>query len=175
MSFAKWRPFGSDLNVLTHWDRATHRCVSKPSLVQITVCPLWASSLNLCCFIAIGQLGTDFSEVWIKVKRSSYDKTNMNMSCANWWDILLKPQWIDDIFFYTTAYHTLLVRVVMTHRCFCPRPGLVCGYGHCLHPSVCPTVGPSVSVSVYQSWTCPHGNLWIRDPFKLGSPKSLFT
>ena len=33
MSSRKWRPFCLSLNVLTHWGRVTHICVSKPTTI----------------------------------------------------------------------------------------------------------------------------------------------
>ena len=76
------------LNVLTHWGRATHICVSKltnigtdngllPGRRQAII---WTNA----GILLIGTLGTKFSEILIESHSFSFKKMHMKMSSGNW-------------------------------------------------------------------------------------------
>ena len=84
MLSAKWRPSCLGLNVLTHWSRVTHICVSKlasigldnglsPSRRQAII---WTNG----GILLIRNLGTNFSEIIIGIQAFSFKKIRSKMS-----------------------------------------------------------------------------------------------
>ena len=84
MLSAKWRPSCLGLNVLTHWSRVTHMCVSKlasigldkglsPSRRQAII---WTNG----GILLIRNLGTNFSEIIIGIQAFSFKKIRSKMS-----------------------------------------------------------------------------------------------
>ena len=81
------------LECLTHWGRVMHICISKiisigsdnglcPSRRQATI---WTSA----GILSIGPLGTNFSEIWIKVNTFSFKKMHLKISSGKWWPYCL--------------------------------------------------------------------------------------
>ena len=78
------RPFCSGLNVLIHWGRVTHICVSKLTIIgsDNDLSPgrrqaiIWANARIL----LIGPLGTNFSELIIEIYIFSLRKMHLKMS-----------------------------------------------------------------------------------------------
>ena len=72
--------------VLTHWDRMTHTCVGKLNSIASDdgLSPgrhqaiIWTNAESL----FIGPLGTNFSEILIKIKIFSLNKIHLKMSSA---------------------------------------------------------------------------------------------
>ena len=73
---------------LTHWDQVTHICVSKltiicsdnglsPSRRQAVI---WTNA----GILLIGPLGTNFSEILIKIDKFSFKKMHFKMSSGKW-------------------------------------------------------------------------------------------
>ena len=105
--------------VLTHWGRMTHICVSKltstgsdnglsPSRRQAII---WSNA----GILLIRTLGTNFSEILSKIHTFSFKKIHLKMSSGKWRPFCLGLK-------------------VLTHY---PRPVLAFGYCRCLRLSVC--------------------------------------
>ena len=73
---------------LTHWGRVTHTCVSKltsigsdnglsPGRRKVII---WTNA----CILLIGPLGTNFSEMLVKILTFSFTKMRLNVSSAKW-------------------------------------------------------------------------------------------
>ena len=77
-----------DLNVLTHWGRATHICVDKLTIIGLDngLAPgrhqaiIW----TIVGILLIGPLGTNFSEFLIVIQTFSFKKMHLKMSSAKW-------------------------------------------------------------------------------------------
>ena len=78
---------------LTHWGRVTHKCVGKltsigsdnglsPGRRQAII---WTNG----GILLIGPLGTNFSEILIKIHRFSFMKMHLKMSSGKWWQFYL--------------------------------------------------------------------------------------
>ena len=76
------------LNGLTHWGRATHICIGKLTTI------VWDNGLspgrrqaiiwNIAEILLIGPLGTNFSEILIRIQTFSFKKMHLKMSSAKW-------------------------------------------------------------------------------------------
>ena len=88
MLSAKWWSFCLDLNVLTHWGRVTHICVSKLAIIGSDngLSPdrrqaiIWTND----GIVLIGTLGTNFSEILIENRIFSFKKMGLKVSSAKW-------------------------------------------------------------------------------------------
>ena len=88
MSSGKWRPFRLGLNVLTHWGRVTHICVSKLTIIGSDngLSPgrrqavIWTNA----GILSIGPLGINFSEMLIEIVAFSFRKLRFKMSSVKW-------------------------------------------------------------------------------------------
>ena len=88
MLSAKWWSFCLDLNVLTHWGRVTHICVSKLAIIGSDngLSPdrrqaiIWTND----GILLIGTLGTNFSEILIENRIFSFKKMGLKVSSAKW-------------------------------------------------------------------------------------------
>ena len=79
---------------LIHWDRATHMCVSDPSLVQIMACRLVGAKplsepRQAIIWTNVGMLltrplGTIFNEIFIEIHTFSFKKIHFKMSSGKW-------------------------------------------------------------------------------------------
>ena len=75
-------------NELTHWGRETHICISKLTIIGSDngLSPgrhqaiIWTNARIL----LIGPLGTNFSEILIKIHTFSFKKMRLKMSSAKW-------------------------------------------------------------------------------------------
>ena len=75
-------------NVLTHWDRVTHICVSKLTIISSDngLSPgrrqaiIWTNAGKL----LFGPPGTNFSEILIEIHIFSFKKMHLKMSSAKW-------------------------------------------------------------------------------------------
>ena len=83
---AAWKLLSLDLSMLTHWGRVTHICVSKLIIIGSDngLSPgrrqaiIWTNA----GILLIGPLGTNFSEIFIKIHAFSFKKMHLNMSSA---------------------------------------------------------------------------------------------
>ena len=93
MSSATCGPFWSGLNVLTHWGRVTHMCVSKLTIIcsdnglspgrrQAIIC-------TNAGILLIRTLATNFSEILSKIYTFPLKKMHLKMSSAKWWQFCL--------------------------------------------------------------------------------------
>ena len=81
---AKCQPFCSNPNVLTHWGRVTHKCVSKLTIIGSDngLSPgrrqaiIWTNA----GILLIRPLGTNFSEIYTL----SFKKMHLEMSSGKW-------------------------------------------------------------------------------------------
>ena len=73
---------------LTHWGRVTHICVSKPTIIGSDngLSPDWRQAIiwTNAGILLIGPLGTNFSEILIKILVFSFMKMRLKMSSAKW-------------------------------------------------------------------------------------------
>ena len=84
----KLLPYLPGVNVLTHWGRVTHTCVSKPTIIgsgnglspDRRQAIIWTNAgISL-----IGLYGTNFNEILIKMHTFSFKKMHLKMSSGNW-------------------------------------------------------------------------------------------
>ena len=88
MSSGKWWPFCLGLNVLTHWGRVTHICVSTLTIIgsdnglspgrRQTI--IWTNA----GILSIGTLGTNFNEIASEIHTFSFKKMYFKISSAKW-------------------------------------------------------------------------------------------
>ena len=78
---------GLTLDALTHWGRATHICISKLIIIGSNdgsprqhQAIIWTNA----DLLSIGPLGTNFSEIRIKIQNFLFMKMNLKMSSARW-------------------------------------------------------------------------------------------
>ena len=119
ISSTKWRPFcpGED-ELLTHWGRVTHICVSKlpsigsdnglsPGRRQAIIWPIAG-------ILLIGPLWTNFSEILIEIPTFSFKKMLLKVSSAKWQPFCpgedeLLIWWWKDKNIYGSGYETVAV------------------------------------------------------------------
>ena len=81
---AQWQPSCLSLNVLTHWGRVTHICVSKLIIIgsdndlspERRQAIIWTNA----GILLIRPLGTNFSEILIRNQTFSFKKMHLKMS-----------------------------------------------------------------------------------------------
>ena len=82
----KCKPFCHGPKVLTHWGRVTHLCISKLTSIAsdngLSPGRRQAIIWNNAGILLIGPLGTNFSEILIKIQTFSLKKIRLNMSSA---------------------------------------------------------------------------------------------
>ena len=75
-------------DILTHWDRATHICVSKVTIIGsdngLSPGRRQASIWTNDGILLIGALGTNFSEILIEIQTFSFWKNRLKVSSAKW-------------------------------------------------------------------------------------------
>ena len=85
MSCTKWRPF---YHGLIHWGRVTHICVSKLTIIGsdngLSAGRRQAIIGTKAGILFIGSLGTNFSELFIGIQKTSVKKMHLKMSFAKW-------------------------------------------------------------------------------------------
>ena len=83
----------SSLNPLTHWVRVTHICVSKLVIISsdngLSPGRRQAITWTNAGILLIGPLGTNFSEILIKIQLFSFRKMHLKVSFAKWWPFCL--------------------------------------------------------------------------------------
>ena len=103
---------------LTHWDRATHICVSNLTIIASDngLSPgrrqaiIWTSAGML----LIGPLGTNFSEILVEIVAFSFKKTRLKVSSAKWRPCCLGLNVLTND--WLTFICTLWLRVVVTKQ-----------------------------------------------------------
>ena len=88
MLSGKWWPFCLSLNVLTHWGRVTHICVSKITIIgsDYGLSPgrrqaiIWTNA----GILLISNLGTNFNEILSKIHTFSFKEMHLKMLSAQW-------------------------------------------------------------------------------------------
>ena len=107
MSSGKCRPFCLGLNVLTHWGRVTHICVSKLTIIGSNngLSPgrrqaiIWTSA----GILLIWPLRTNFSDILIEIHTFSFKKVHLKISSGKWrpfclgLNVLISLQWRNDM------------------------------------------------------------------------------
>ena len=78
----------SAVNILTHWDRVTHICVSKLTIIGSDNgwSPGWRQAIiwTNVGILLIGPLGTNFSDILIEILTVSFKKMRLKVSSAKW-------------------------------------------------------------------------------------------
>ena len=73
---------------LTHWGRATHICVGKLTIIVSNngLSPGWRQAIiwTIAGILLIGLLGTNFSEILIRIQTFSLKKMHLKMASAKW-------------------------------------------------------------------------------------------
>ena len=73
---------------LTHWDRATHICVSKLTIIGsdngLSPGRRQAITWTNAWILLIGPLGTNFNETSIEIHTFSFKKINLKLSSGKW-------------------------------------------------------------------------------------------
>ena len=123
MPSAKWRPFCLTLNVLTHWGRVTHICVSKLTIIGSDngLSPgrhqaiIWTNA----GILLIGQLGTNFNEILIEIHIISFKKIHLKMSSGKWRPCCLTHNVLTSTEFRAWISNHIHLRLwdVITHPC----------------------------------------------------------
>ena len=75
--------------ILTHWGRATHKCLSNPTIIgsDNSLSPsrrqaiIWTNA----GILLIPPLGTNFSKILIEIHIISFKKMHFNWSSGKWW------------------------------------------------------------------------------------------
>ena len=88
VSSAKWQQSYLGLNVLTHWGRVTHICVSELTIIGSDngLSPgrrqaiIWTND----GILLIGPIGTNFNDISIGIQTFSFKKMHFKMSSAKW-------------------------------------------------------------------------------------------
>ena len=93
VSSVKWRPFCLGLNVLTHWGRVKHICISKLTIIvpDNGLSPDRSQAIiwNNAGILLIQTSGTNFSEILSEIHIFSFKKMHLKMSSAKWWPFCL--------------------------------------------------------------------------------------
>ena len=75
-------------SLLTHWGWVTHICISNLTIIGSDngLSPDWCQAIiwNNAGILSIGLLGTNFSEIWIKILTFSFKKMCWKVSSAKW-------------------------------------------------------------------------------------------
>ena len=90
-------------DVLTHWGRVMHICVSKLTIIGSDngLSPdrrqaiIWTNA----GLLLIGPIGTNFSEILIGIQTFSFKKMHLNMSSAKWRPFCLSLNVLTDEYF----------------------------------------------------------------------------
>ena len=88
LEMPEYPPCYPGFNVLTHWGRVTHTCVSKLTIIgsDNDLSPgrrqaiIWTNA----GFLLNGPLGTNFSEILIEIHTFSFKKMHWKMSSGKW-------------------------------------------------------------------------------------------
>ena len=76
------------LNVLTHWGRVTHICVSKLPIIGLDngLSPGWRQAIIWTNdgLLLIGPLGTNFHEILIEIHTLSFKEMHLKMLSGKW-------------------------------------------------------------------------------------------
>ena len=79
--------------LLTHWGWVMHICISNLTIIGSDngLLPGWLQAIiwNNAEILLIRPLGTNFSEILIKIHTFSFNKINFKMSYAKWWPFCL--------------------------------------------------------------------------------------
>ena len=85
--YLQWSLF-SFIDYLTHWGRVTHICVSKQTIIGSDngLSPGWRQAIiwTNAGLLLIETLGTNFSEILIKIWIFSFKKMGLKVSSAKW-------------------------------------------------------------------------------------------
>ena len=106
---------------LTHWGRVTHICISKITIIGSDngLSPgrrqaiIWTNAEIL----LITPLGTNFSEIIIRVQTFSFKKMELRMSSAKWRHILARPQWVKHVLHVWHCYTNWTFSFFISHQC----------------------------------------------------------
>ena len=103
------------IHLLTHWGQVTHLCVNKlTSIASDNGLPperrqaiIW----NSAGILLIGPLGTNFSEILIKIHTFSFKKMHLKMSSANWRLSFLSLKELTHVLDYWLWWHRYFVHI----------------------------------------------------------------
>ena len=83
-----WEDDQKNFEILTHWGRVTHICVSELTIITsdngLSPGRRQAIIWNNAGLLLIEPLGTNFSEISIGIQAFSFKKMHLNMSSAKW-------------------------------------------------------------------------------------------
>ena len=107
---------------LTHWDRVTHICVSKLTIIGSDngLAPgrrqaiIWTNAGML----LIGPLGTNFSEILIGIQAFSFTKIHLKMSSAIWRPFYLGLNVLSD---FLRSMDAIYCSLLLSHGRYSPR------------------------------------------------------
>ena len=109
------------LNRLTHWGRAMHICVSKFTIIAsdngLSPGRRQAIIWNNAGILSIGLLGTNFSEILIKILTFSFKKMRLKVSSANWRPFCLGLNVLTEVRAWINNYIFSFMWDVITHPC----------------------------------------------------------
>ena len=101
------------VTVLSHWDRVTHICISKLTIIGSDngLSPGWYQAIiwTNARILLVGTLGTNFSEILIEIQTFSLKKMRLKMSSAKWRPFRLGINVLNEcsLEFPHTEYYTL--------------------------------------------------------------------
>ena len=88
MLSAKHQTYFSGINVLTHWGWVMHICINKPTIIGsdngLSPGRRQAIIKTNAGILLIPTLGTNFSEILIKILTFSFKKMHLKVSSAKW-------------------------------------------------------------------------------------------
>ena len=91
--FVKWFPLCSRLNRLIHWDRVTHICDSKLTIIDVDndLSPVRrkANIRTNAGVLLNGTQGTNVNEILIEIHTFPFRKIHFKMSSGKWWPFCL--------------------------------------------------------------------------------------
>ena len=86
MAYGKWHQFWWGFNVLTHWGRVTHICISERVIIGSDngLSPIRRQAIiyTNADLLSIEALETKFNEIRIEIQNLSFMKIHLNMSSA---------------------------------------------------------------------------------------------
>ena len=113
--------FSSEL--LTHWGRVTHICVSKLTIVGsdngLTPGRRQAITWTNAGILLIGSLWTNFSEILINILKFSFQKMHLNISSLKWQPFCIGLNVLNITLWGFTGTLSLSIKTdVLTYRCW---------------------------------------------------------
>ena len=104
--------------LLTHWGRATHICVGKLTIIGsdngLSPARRQAIIWTIAGILLIGPLGTNFSEILIRIQTFSFTKMQLKVSSAKWRTFCLG---LNVYQLLVVVFFRLLIHITFKHTC----------------------------------------------------------